>query len=200
MSAKPLQNFVKIDGPEWKKFSGHLSTSAQPGRGKEAFQDAEILNLVITKRDLSLVEDIISNLQFLDDNGVEIIYSLAHAETDRNPKLIQYLWQSEFNKEYITNINGVELAIKDFHAPTLEQLDIISDDIIYNLNNGKNILVHCAAGRGRTGTIIAATYMKAFNEFDSEKVINYTRNYIAGAVETKEQVEILELFSKEIFF
>ena len=50
-------------------------------------------------------------------------------------------------------------------------------------------------GKGRTGTILTAVYMQAFNVKDAEEAINYIReNYLSGAVETIEQIESLKVF------
>ena len=55
--------------------------------------------------------------------------------------------------------------------------------------------MHCAFGRGRTGVIITAIYMKLFQIHNAQESIEYIRNYIPGAVEKPIQVEALEIFA-----
>ncbi len=50
-------------------------------------------------------------------------------------------------------IDHVHLKVKDYGAPSLEQLDNTIDFMKKQLDRGNRILVHGAAGKGRTGTI-----------------------------------------------
>ena len=47
-------------------------------------------------------------------------------------------------------------AIADYHVPS--QGDLVSNiiDLVYHLSKGRNCLVHCAGGTGRTGMVLAA--------------------------------------------
>ena len=47
-------------------------------------------------------------------------------------------------------------AIPDFQIPT--QGDLVNNilDLVYHLSKGRNCLVHCAGGTGRTGMVLAA--------------------------------------------
>ena len=192
------KNYIQINGKEWQKIPGKLSGCSQPGHGKKPGNEQEILDSFLKKNatDLSQVEDIMLDLKFLYEQGINRIYSLAHVKTDRNPELIKYLWENNFHAgEYVTHINNVDIGILDFHAPSQEQLNAITDDAIEHLNKGDNILVHCAFGRGRTGVIITAIYMKLFQIHNAQESIEYIRNYIPGAVEKPIQVEALEIFA-----
>ncbi len=49
-----------------------------------------------------------------------------------------------------------KICIQDFTAPTFDQLDEFVSFIGAKKAEGKKVLVHCYAGRGRTGTMLAA--------------------------------------------
>jgi len=49
-----------------------------------------------------------------------------------------------------------KICVEDFTAPTFEQMDEFVDFVGRKLEEGKKVLVHCYAGRGRTGTMLAA--------------------------------------------
>jgi atypical dual specificity phosphatase len=48
------------------------------------------------------------------------------------------------------------ICVEDFTSPTFDQIDEFVDYVGRKLGEGKKVLVHCYAGRGRTGTMIAA--------------------------------------------
>ena len=49
-----------------------------------------------------------------------------------------------------------KICVKDFFAPTFDQLDEFVTFVDAKKAEGKKVLVHCYAGRGRTGTMLAA--------------------------------------------
>jgi len=49
-----------------------------------------------------------------------------------------------------------KICVEDFTAPTFEQIDEFTGFVEAKHAEGKKVLVHCYAGRGRTGTMLAA--------------------------------------------
>jgi atypical dual specificity phosphatase len=49
-----------------------------------------------------------------------------------------------------------KICVEDFAPPTLDQVDEFVSFVDAKLAEGKKVLVHCYAGRGRTGTMLAA--------------------------------------------
>ena len=49
-----------------------------------------------------------------------------------------------------------KICVEDFASPTFDQIDDFVAFAEAKLGEGKKVLVHCYAGRGRTGTILAA--------------------------------------------
>ncbi|CAO4373789.1 unnamed protein product [Caenorhabditis nigoni] len=95
--------------------------------------------------------------------------------------------------------NGIyhyNFPLPDFQACTSNRLLDIVKVVDFALANGK-IAVHCHAGHGRTGMVIAAWMMFALGMSPSQAV-NTVRSRRAKAVQSKEQVETLHKFRLQI--
>jgi len=85
-------------------------------------------------------------------------------------------------------------AIPDFQIPVAGDLVNNILDLTYHLSQGRNCLVHCAGGTGRTGMVIAAV-VKNFGIYDP---VSRIRRIKSTYVETFEQEKFLKNMPKAI--
>ena len=95
----------------------------------------------------------------------------------------------------VKNIQWMRFEIENFGVPKFSQyallnqnINTVSNDII----NGKNILIHCMAGLGRTGMIAALILIKL--GIDINQSIKLIRNIRPGSIETEEQEKFVRNF------
>jgi atypical dual specificity phosphatase len=109
-------------------------------------------------------------------------------------------WLVDNEKETIIN-DYKFVYVKDYGVPSLEVLDNIVNYINIKITKEeKPLVVHCAAGKGRTGTILAAYLLKQDN-ISSQDAIKKIRSLRPGSIQSKIQEEILheyETFLKGI--
>lgn len=197
-------NFKILKGSVWDSFLGKIAGSAQPGHDTSGNMDSiylEKINKGLSFEESNIDLDLMSNLLAIHKMGFFTIYNLVQGKLpERNPQLIKKIWEENFNNtNYIIKINDVDTSIADFTAPSQTQLQLITSDILGRLSNGENILIHCRGGIGRTGTILAALYMKASKTTNAEEAVKYIRNhYNSKAVETDSQLEALQAFGKQL--
>ncbi|MGE0243326.1 MAG: dual specificity protein phosphatase family protein [Nitrososphaeraceae archaeon] len=81
--------------------------------------------------------------------------------------------------------------VKDYGVPTLKVLDDIVNYIDHKINKEKKpVMVHCAAGKGRTGTVLAAYLMKQ-EKLSSNDAIKKIRIIRPGSIQSEVQEKTL---------
>ena len=83
--------------------------------------------------------------------------------------------------------------IPDFGVTNEKDINEIIDNIILESHQGNNILIHCRAGIGRTGMVLACLAKKVFN-ITGKEAVEWVRKYVIGAVETDVQHKLVKAF------
>lgn len=117
-------------------------------------------------------QELEENLQFLQSKGVCAIVSLTEENLDL-PMLKKY------------HIDYLHLPIADFSAPSLEQIQEFVQFTNSHIQGKQGVAVHCHAGMGRTGTMLACYLVKIGHT--PEESIHQIRNLRPGSLETLEQ-------------
>jgi atypical dual specificity phosphatase len=130
-------------------------------------------------RPLSLVAD----MEFLKDSGIEAIVSLT--EMPLHKTLIE-----EFGFEY------KHIPVVDFASPTQDQIDAFVSFVNNLIEARKKIVVHCDAGIGRTGTMLACFLVS--KGYSAKDAISEVRLKRPGSVETFEQEETVLKYEERL--
>jgi len=88
------------------------------------------------------------------------------------------------------------LPVPDGGAPTVEQADEFVHFVRSQRSGQRAVAVHCEAGLGRTGTMLAV-YLITQGE-NAESAIRRVRDVERVAVETAQQIRFLEGYEKRI--
>ncbi len=88
------------------------------------------------------------------------------------------------------------LPIDDFGAPTAEQIDRFLEIVDEERRRSGAVLVHCFAGIGRTGTMLAAWLISEGHGLDD--AIAEVRRQRPGSVESPDQIDALAEFARRI--
>jgi len=90
---------------------------------------------------------------------------------------------------------AVHHPIPDMHAPTVHDLHRLVDDIHSRLAAGEVIIVHCAGGIGRSGTVAVAVLLRAGVPLDDALTIVRSNRPMAGP-EVGAQQDVLREFAQ----
>ena len=78
--------------------------------------------------------------------------------------------------------------MKDFAAPSPEQMERGVEAILEALEAGEEAAVHCGGGLGRTGTVLACYLLASSEGLGAEEAIRRVRELRPGSIETPAQL------------
>jgi protein-tyrosine phosphatase len=126
-----------------------------------------------------------------EEHEADILVSLMENHEYHGYQISELLEQDSIGKLEI-----LRFAIKDMGVPLeaeSEKFEAFVQDIVQRLEQGKNIVVHCRGGLGRTGTL-AACVLVALGRHSAEEAIDAVREARKGTIQTREQEDFVRLF------
>jgi atypical dual specificity phosphatase len=90
-------------------------------------------------------------------------------------------------------LREVHVPIRDFGVPTADQIDRVVAALDQALAGGERVAVHCGAGLGRTGTLLAC-YLVA-RGLPADAAVARIRQARPGAIETAAQLEAVYAYA-----
>jgi atypical dual specificity phosphatase len=101
-----------------------------------------------------------------------------------------------------SGLRHVRICVEDYTAPSHDQILAFNHIVEEELARGGKVLVHCYAGRGRTGTMIASRLIREGRSVEEAVAevrarILETDGTLAGAIEPV-QLEALHRFARSL--
>jgi len=110
-------------------------------------------------------------------------------------KSIVTIREEPLEEEWIKDINYLHIHSNDMGVPEFEDLINSVDFIHERLVNNEPVMVHCLAGLGRTGTILAC-YLIKYEKMLADDAITKIRKQRSGSIQSYSQEEIIFRFEK----
>jgi len=127
----------------------------------------------------------------------EIDFDLVALRTMGVTMLIT-LTETDFPQEALHRhgLRNLHLPIRDREAPTLAQVKMLIARMDAMLKKGEVLAVHCLAGLGRTGTVLASWLIQ--DGLNAQAALNRIRKIEPGYVQSVEQEQFLELVAADL--
>jgi atypical dual specificity phosphatase len=119
-----------------------------------------------------------AQVRWLKENGVRSILTLTE---DPLPK--------EFMEG--SGVSSIHVRMSDHAAPSQESLSKAVKQIRLEVERGNPVVVHCLAGKGRTGSVLAA-YMIEYHGKNADEALSELRASRPGSVEFSQEGSVRE--------
>ena len=133
-----------------------------------------------------IIADTREDLSYLKNVGITRLYSLT---------------EQPFPREH-AQPHGIcvsHLSIVDMEIPTINEAFMFCQDIDHLLLANNSIALHCKAGLGRTGTMLAVYYLWLYQgEKNADEAIAYVRGLNRQMIQSQQQEDFLYDFAAEI--
>jgi atypical dual specificity phosphatase len=112
-------------------------------------------------------------------------------------KSIVTIREEPLEDEWVKDINYLHVHSNDMGVPEFDDLIKSVDFVHQRITNDEPVMVHCLAGLGRTGTILAC-YLIKYEEMSADDAIQKVRNERYGSIQSFSQEEIIFQFEKSV--
>ena len=120
-------------------------------------------------------------LAWLRGQGVDILVTLTEESLPRG-------WVDA------AGLLSVHVPIADMDVPATDQIEQVMSVIDKAKAAGMGVAIHCLAGKGRTGTVLAAYFVH--QGMSAREAIQKVRELRPGSIEVPEQEEAIRLFER----
>lgn len=110
-------------------------------------------------------------------------------------KSIVTMTENSLPESWVKNVKYLHVPTEDFSAPDMEQIDEAVEFIRIRIENNEPVMVHCAAGIGRTGTILAC-YLVKYQKISAKDAIQKVRKERPGSIQSESQEIAIGLYYK----
>ena len=114
---------------------------------------------------------------------------------DQGVKSIVTIREETLDESWIKDVNYLHILSNDMSVPEFDDLIYAVDFIHRRITNNEPVLVHCLAGMGRTGVILAC-YLIKYQKMSASEATEKIREERPGSIQSYPQEEIIFRFEK----
>jgi len=110
-------------------------------------------------------------------------------------KSIVTMTENALPESWVDDVNYLHVPTTDLSSPDMDKIDTAVDFIHKRINNKEPVMVHCAAGMGRTGTVLAC-YLVKYQKYSAKDAIEKVRTERPGSIQSETQELAIQFYEK----
>jgi protein-tyrosine phosphatase len=183
MTSKTHPIYADFVPKEHTKVPGRLGMTFAPGmkaRGVRGRWDRDL------EEDLRVLRE---------EYGAGVLVSVMEEHEYRGYKIPEL-----FERDVVEGVEVLRFAIEDMNIPKeaeAAEYEALIESIVSRMRDGKNVVVHCRGGLGRTG-MVAACVLVALGDHSADEAIVAVRAARRGTVQTRGQEDFVRRFEETL--
>ena len=114
---------------------------------------------------------------------------------EQGVKSIVTIREDPLDDDWVKDVNYLHVSSNDMGVPEFADLAFAVDFIHRRITNSEPVMVHCLAGMGRTGTLLAC-YLIKYQKMSANEATEKVRRERPGSIQSYPQEEIIFRFEK----
>ena len=116
---------------------------------------------------------------------------------EQGVKSIVTVREEPLDDDWVKDVNYLHVHSNDMGVPEFNDLVHAVDFIHRRITNNEPVMVHCLAGMGRTGTLLAC-YLVKYQKISAGDAIQKVREERPGSIQSYPQEEMIFQFAKSL--
>ena len=135
--------------------------------------------------------------QKLAGSGMPTSFDELDWVVQQGVKSIVTMTENSLPDQWVKDLNYLHVPTPDLTAPDMDRIDSAVEFIHEQINNKVPVMVHCAAGMGRAGTILAC-YLIKYQKYSAKDAIEKVRKERPGSIQSDVQEMAIGFYEKHI--
>ena len=133
----------------------------------------------------------------LAGSGIPTTIDEVQWTIEQGVKSIVTVREEPLDDIWIKDVNYLHVLSNDMGVPEFDDLVYAVDFIHRRITNNEPVMVHCLAGMGRTGTVLAC-YLVKYQNMSADEAMEKVREERPGSIQSYPQEEIIFRFEKSL--
>ena len=133
----------------------------------------------------------------LAGSGIPTTIDEVQWTIEQGVKSIVTVREEPLDDSWIKDVNYLHVLSNDMGVPEFDDLVYAVDFIHRRITNNEPVMVHCLAGMGRTGTVLAC-YLVKYQNMSADEAMEKVREERPGSIQSYPQEEIIFRFEKSL--
>ena len=133
----------------------------------------------------------------LAGSGIPTSINEAQWVIEQGVKSIVTVREEPLDDDWVKDVNYLHVHSNDMGVPEFDDLVSAVDFIHRRITDNEPVMIHCLAGLGRTGTLLAC-YLIKYQKMSADDAIQKVREERPGSIQSYPQEEIIFQFEKSI--